>query len=110
MIDTPSQFAPKSELQDFLKQMAAHKDQDNPQVKEAVQEVQGHLMRGPLVVAPLPKAAFLKKPPDQMTAMERLAAETIQRLTQSTPLPAAPSASATASSMPAPSRPATPTI
>ena len=44
MIDPPSPFAPKSELQTFLRQNQARKE---PEVREAVQLVRGYLAKYP---------------------------------------------------------------
>jgi hypothetical protein len=46
MIDTPSPFAPRAELEAFLREMATGPTKDSPEAKEAVAEVQRYLMHG----------------------------------------------------------------
>ena len=47
MIDVPSPFAPKSELEAFLKQYETGPGSETPDAREAVKEVRGYLALTP---------------------------------------------------------------
>ena len=68
MIDTPGPFASIAELQDFLRNMANAPDRSHWQIREAVREAEGHLLRQ--MVDPFPVPVWM--PLEQMTPMELL--------------------------------------
>jgi hypothetical protein len=46
MIDTLSPFAPRSELEDFLRRMNVMPDKHLPEVQNVIKTVQGYLRKG----------------------------------------------------------------